>query len=377
MSTLVATIAFWASAALVAYTYAGYPLWVLLQAWLRPRPVAKGDAQPAVTAILVVHDAERMVEAKIENLLSLDYPEKRFDIVVACDGCSDGTVALCRRYASDRVRVLAWHERRGKARSQAAAVAVARGDVLLVVDVRQRIERDALRRLAGCFSDPGVGVVSGALHFPASARRAYAGVGAYGRYEHAIRDAESRSGSVVGVTAALFAIRRALFRPSHADIRFDDALVPLVVARAGYRAVFEPAAIAWDRASPDSASERNRRVQAMAGSYQMLSMAPWLLHPRHNRLWFRYASHKLMRLAAPWLLSVLAAASAWLAPTHPFYLACLSAGIACVSIALVGPRLPVLSNSLIVRTLSAFWRVNVHSGRALLAYVRNPGLRPW
>jgi cellulose synthase/poly-beta-1,6-N-acetylglucosamine synthase-like glycosyltransferase len=370
-------VVFWSSLALLVHAYAGYPAWAWLSARLRPRPVRKGADLPSVTAILCVHDAERLVEAKLENLLSLDYPQDRLDIVVACDGCTDGTEAVCRRYASSRVRVTATTARRGKAVSVADAVALAGGEVLLMVDVRQRIERDGLRRLMANFSDPEVGAVSGELRFATPCSGFPANAGAYRRYERAIRSAESRSGSVVGVTGAVHALRRGLYVPLPAGTWLDDTLTPMQVVRAGSRVVFEAGAIAWDRPECDTAAERKRRVRTLAGGYQLLALAPWLLHPGRNRLWFRFASHRLLRLAAPWLLCALAASTAVLSSTHPFYFACLWAGLACIALALIGPHLPVLSRSLPVRMLSVFWRMNVHAGHALLAYTRNPGLRPW
>lgn len=373
----VATVVFWASALLVAYTYAGYPAWAMAWARLRPKPVRKGPALPSVTAVMSVHDAAAMIEAKLENLLALDYPPELLDVVVVCDGCTDDSEARCRRYASTRVRVIASAERRGKARSLADAVAAATGEVLLMVDVRQRVERDALRRLVANFGDPAVGAVSGELCFVAPGGGFSASVDAYWRYEKAIRNAEARSGSVVGVTGAFYAIRRALYRPLPPGTVLDDVLTPMQVVRAGARVVFEPSAIAWDRASRDTAEERLRKVRTLAGNYQLLSLAPWLASPVSNPLWFRFASHKLLRLAAPWLLCALAVATAVLAPAHPFYLACLCGGLACVVLALAGPRLPLLADSLPVRMLAAFWHMNVYAGQALVAYARNPRLHLW
>jgi len=377
MIVLLATLVFWSSGLLVAYTYAGYPLWAWAWARVRPRPVRKGMALPSVTAILSVHDAERMVEAKLENLLSLDYPEDRLDVIVVCDGCSDGTEAACLRNRSTRVRVVSSARRRGKAASLADAAALATGEVLLMVDVRQRIERDALRKLVANFDDPAVGAVSGELRFVAPGGGFSASVDAYWRYEKAIRDAEARSGSVVGVTGAFYAIRRGLYTPLPAGTVLDDVLTPMRVVQAGARVVFEPEAVAWDRASQSVADERLRKVRTLAGNYQLLALAPWLASPWRNPLWFRFASHKLMRLAAPWLLCALAVATAVLAPTHLFYLACLCAGLACIVMALAGPRLPLLRGSLPVRLLSAFWHMNVYAGHALVAYARNPRLHLW
>jgi hypothetical protein len=147
--------------------------------------------------------------------------------------------------------------------------------------------------------------------------------------------------------------------------------------RAGARVVVEPDAVAWDRPERDTTVERQGRVRALAGHYQLLALAPWLLHPGRNRLWFRYASHRLLRLAMPWVLCLLAIATVALAPTHPFYLACLGAGLAAVAAGLAGPRLPLLSGSLPVRAAAGFLRMNLQAGQALVAYAARRGSALW
>lgn len=377
MAWTIATTVFWASAVLIAYTYAGYPAWALAWARLFPRPIRKGDALPTVTAILSAHNAASMIEAKLENLLSLDYPRELLDIVVVCDGCTDGTEATCRRFERSGVRVLVSPQRRGKAAGLADAAAIARGDVLLMVDVRQRIERDGLRRLVAGFADPAIGAISGELCFVAIDGSFSASVDAYWRYEKMIRDAEGRSGSVVGVTGAFYAIRRNLYQPLPQGTVLDDVSTPMRVVRAGYRVAFESEAVAWDKASASPDAERARKVRTLAGNYQLIALEPWLLDPLRNPLWFRFMSHKVLRLATPWLLCALVAAAAVLAPSSLFYAACLAAGLACIVVAVIGPRVPGLSGSLPVRILSAFWHMNLYAARALLAYMRNPRLHLW
>lgn len=378
-ATAVLALVFWGAAALLVFTYAGYPLLVLALARLRPRPLARDAAlqPPTVSAILCVHDAQPLVATKLRNLLALEHPAGRLEVVVACDGCRDGTAQACRALGDARVRVLEFAQRRGKAACLNDAVAAARGEVLLMVDVRQRVEPQALRRLLDCLADPGVGAVSGELCFEAPEAGFARSVDAYWRYEKLIREAESRSGSAVGVTGALYAIRRALYRPIPEGTVLDDVLLPMQVVAAGHRVVFEPGALAWDRASKSPGQERTRKVRTLAGNLQLLALAPWLLDPRANPAWLRFACHKLLRLAAPWLLCALLLATALLAPRHPFYLACLVAACGAAVLLALGPRIPPLANALPVRLLSAFWHMNLYAAQAAVAYARNPRLHLW
>ena len=49
---LVAEVIFWASAAALLYTYAGYPLLIALVSTLRPRKVRRGAIEPTVSVII-------------------------------------------------------------------------------------------------------------------------------------------------------------------------------------------------------------------------------------------------------------------------------------------------------------------------------------
>ena len=251
------------------------------------------------------------------------------------------------------------------------------GEVLLMVDVRQRLEPDALSALVECLGDPAVGVASGELCLEAAGAGFARSVDAYWRYEKAIRQAEGLTGSVVGATGAIYAMRRSLYRPIPEGTVLDDVLVPMQAAAAGARVVFEPAARAWDRPSASPALERGRKVRTLAGNLQLLWIAPWLLDPRKNPVWLRYACHKLLRLAAPWLTLLLATATAFLAPVHPFYLACLLLLALAAVLLLLSTRSQPLARSLPVRLLSAYWHMNLYAAQAPFAFARNRQLHLW
>ena len=370
-------LVFWASAALLVFAFAGYPAWVLAQARLRPRPVAAGDATPTVTAILAVHDAGPAVRDKLLNLLALDYPDPLLDVVVACDGCTDDTERLCRGLGSDRIRVLAFATRRGKSACLNDAVRVARGAILLMVDVRQVVERDALRRLVRHFGDPAIGAVSGRLAFRDVGGGFSATVDAYWRYESMIRAAEARSGSVIGVSGALYAVRRTLFPVLPEGTVLDDVLVPMEVVRSGHRVILDAAAVAWDRPSAHPDLERARKVRTLAGNFQLACLAPWLLLPGANPAWFRFMSHKVLRLAAPWLTLAMAVSALALAPGNRFYGACLLAMAACLAGVVAGRYSHAASRLLPVRLLTAYWHMNLYAARALFAFLLRSRLHLW
>lgn len=368
---------FWLSAIALGHTFVGYPLWVVLRARWRPHPVRRGQWTPTVSAIVAVHNAGAQVEARLANLAALDYPQGLIDIVVVCDGCEDDSAARCRRFGDERVRVLEFIRRRGKAACLNDAIAAARGEVLLMLDVRQRLEPQALRELVANLADPEVGVVGGELCFEDPETGFARSVDAYWRYETLIRRSESQSGSMIGVSGALYAMRREVFQPLPEGTVLDDVLVPMRAARAGWRVVFEPGARAWDRPSTEPVQEQRRKIRTLAGNFQLVQLSPWLLWPGRNPLWFRFVSHKLLRLAAPWLVLVLGLTAAALATRHVWCALTLAALLAGVAMVLASRLLPALGRLLPVRLSVAFFYMNAYAAMALLTFARNRRLHLW
>ncbi len=295
---------FWISAILLGYAHLGYPL--LIRAWaaLRPRPMARGDRQPAVSVVVVAHNEAARIEGRIANLLALDYARERLEIVIASDGSTDDTVARARALEGPGVRVVVFPGRRGKAAVLNDVIPGCRGEIVVLGDTRQRFEPGALRALVRPLADERVGAVSGELLLEREpgATPAGEGIGLYWRFETSIRLGESRVDSTVGATGAIYAIRRGLFEPIPGDTILDDVLIPMRIARRGYRVVLEPAARAYDRPSPSARQEFARKVRTIAGNFQLFARERWLLDPFRNRLWLQTVSHKGLRLLGPLLL---------------------------------------------------------------------------
>jgi glycosyltransferase involved in cell wall biosynthesis len=332
-----AALVFWVSVLLMAYGNVGYPVLVRLWAAARPRRVQRLPLQPTVTVLVVAHDEAARIGARIENLLALDYPPDRLDIVVASDGSADATVRRARAFEAAGVRVVAFPVRRGKPAVFNDLVPGCRGEVVVLADARQRFDRGALRALVAPFADPQVGAVSGELVLvreeagPAVGE----GVGFYWRLEKSIRAAESAVDSTVGATGAIYALRRDLFEPIPPDTVLDDVLVPLHVVRRGYRVVFETDARAYDRPAATAAEELARKVRTIAGNFQLFSRETWLLSPRRNRLWLQTLSHKGLRLLTPALLAFALAANLALA-SQPLYRVLLAGQVAFYAAAVLG-----------------------------------------
>jgi len=311
---------FWLSLALLIYVYAGYPALAWLRAVVSPRPYHSEPIEPSVTVVVAAYNEEEKIALRIENLLALDYPREKLEIVIASDGSTDATVEIARRYQSAGVIVHAFPARRGKAAVLNNAVAVARGEIVVLADARQQFDVTAIRALVAGFADARVGAVSGELMMAANPSGAGfgKGVGCYWRYEKFIRRNESRANATVGATGAIYAIRRTLFERIPEDTILDDVVIPLRIVRSGYRVVFEPSARAYDVASATPHQEFVRKVRTIAGTFQLLVREPWLFDPERNPLWIETISHKALRLTTPLLQLGIFLANLALADAEPY-----------------------------------------------------------
>ena len=302
----VATAAFWSSVALLLYTYAGYPLLLLVRRWLMARPVRAAHREPRVSLIVVAYNEAARIGQRIENFLDLEYDWGRVEIIVASDGSTDGTVEAAQTYRSPFVKVVDFRSRRGKSAVLNELIPAASGEIVVLADTRQRFETEALRALMADFADPEVGAVSGELVLLGGSADSEVGKGVdfYWRYEKLLRQMESSVDSSVGVTGAIYALRRALFKPIPEPTILDDVLIPMNVVRQGYRVLFEPRARAYDWVSADADTEFKRKLRTIAGNFQLFFLQPWLLSPFANRLWFQTVSHKACRLLGPLCLGV-------------------------------------------------------------------------
>jgi len=307
---------FWVSAAFIVFTYLGYPAWLWLRARWGTLPVRRAPISAPVSVIMAVHNEAADLPAKLKNLDELDYPVKLTEVVVVSDGSTDATNTILQAWSGPRRKAIILAVNEGKASALNHAVQAAKGEILVFTDARQSIAPDALRVLTESFADPEIGCVSGELILESSGRgAASSGLGLYWEVEKSIRRWESDSGSVVGVTGALYAARKSLVPMLPPGTILDDVFVPLQAARLGKRILFDGRARSYDRLADDR-HEFGRKVRTLTGNYELLRLAPWLLTTR-NRIRFRFVCHKLLRLLVPFALLGILISSIFLAA--PFY----------------------------------------------------------
>jgi cellulose synthase/poly-beta-1,6-N-acetylglucosamine synthase-like glycosyltransferase len=201
--------------------------------------------------------------------------------------------------------VLFQSKRAGKAVALNRAVQEAKGEIIIFNDTRQIVEPGAIEKMLSNFADPSVGCVSGALIIGDPDRAvAKTGESVKMAMENRIRSWEGKSGSMIGALGAFYAARKELIVEIPEGTLLDDVYVPLHIIRQGYRVILEDQARAWDDINPSVQQEFSRKVRTLTGNYQLLKSAPWLMGSS-NPVWMEFFSHKILRLASPFMLLIL------------------------------------------------------------------------
>ncbi|MBI3618020.1 MAG: glycosyltransferase family 2 protein [Candidatus Omnitrophica bacterium] len=297
-------LAFWLLISLTLYCYFGYPLLLWLMAQLWSNPVQKGSYEPRISVVLSVWNEEDVIKEKLQNLLSLDYPKEKMEILIGSDGSTDKTTRVIRGFNDPRIHLIEGPRRQGKMAAINELVQAAKNEAIVFCDARQTFAPNAIRELVANLADRHVGCVSGELIFKEKKEEGATakGVGLYWNYEKFIRTRESRLHSMLGATGAIYAIRRELFVPIPARIVLDDMFVPLQIIRKGYRAVMDESAKAYDQAADSPREEHRRKTRTLFGNYQIFGLFPDLFNPLCSPIAIQLFSHKLLRVLIPLFL---------------------------------------------------------------------------
>ncbi len=334
----VAFFTFWASLGLLLYVYVGFALLLAAVGLVLNRRVKKHPLTPSVSVVIAAYNEEASITERLDNLLELDYPRDRLEVIVASDGSDDATERIVEGYAGLGVRLLSL-PRRGKIHALNDAVAVASGEILVFSDANSIYDRQALRTLVRNFADPEVGGVGGNTIYitEKNADTCSKGENLYWNYDKWLKEMESRTGSIISAHGAIYAIRRELYQPLTDPAVTDDFAISTGVIEQGYRLVFEKEARAYEVAIPAANREFWRKVRMMTRGLRGVRLRRRLLNP------FKYGfyavilfTHKLLRrLVAAFLLTLFASSLA-LAPQGGFYALFCQGQMVFYALALVG-----------------------------------------
>lgn len=331
-----AEIVFWLAVSLIVFTYTGYSLVILALSRIMHHPVKQARIEPRVTYLITAYNEEKNISAKLEQVLTLDYPKDKLEIIVASDGSTDRTDQVVKGFADRGVKLIRVEGRVGKTETQNQAVKQASGDIVIFSDATTRYERSAIRNLVRNYADPSVGAVSGRYEY-CNPTGAAIGLGSilFWKYENAIKTMQTNIRTITGCCGCIYSVRRDAYAPLPADI-ISDLVEPLKVLEKGYRIVFEPNAIAYEETTEKSKEEFRMRVRVITRGMRGLLYMKTLFNPfRHGFVAFQLLSHKVLRWFIPVFMMIALVSNLFLLGI-PFYNLTLALQLAFYALALIG-----------------------------------------
>lgn len=304
-------IIFWASFFLLFYVYAGYFLVLYALTWvLEKKPEGINDgrvALPSISVIIAAYNEELDISCRIENLLALNYPKDKLEILIASDGSNDQTVSKACQFSDQRLRILEYPIQRGRAAVHNDSVAEAKNEILVFSDAGSEFSGEFLMLVGEHFSaNSNVGFVVGNLVFRKS--KSVVGLSSmiYWKFETALRRMENRLGILSTASGSCMAVRKQLWQ-NLGKTDDVDFVTPLQVVSMGYRVAYLEKAIAYDDV-PDGSSFQNQfRVRVRMTSKNLMGtlgawrLAEWFKHPMVT--WGLF-SHKIFRWLFPYFFLI-------------------------------------------------------------------------
>ncbi len=302
----ISLILFWTGFFVFFLVFAGYPGVLFIRSRLFPHlsaPPESGVPEPdlMVSVLVVFRNAKGLLDDKITNFLSLDYPEDKLELVLVSDGSDDGSE---HRDPSWPVNALKWFHfdaHQGKNKCMNFGATQCSGQIIVFSDVDAMLSTDSVKRICRHFSDPRTGgvcgrrVVSETLSGITSSQVRYIG------WDAMIKELEMKNGlSITAHDGKANAVRKACFAPIAQGVT-DDAFIALGVIGQGSRFVFDrkvTAAIRVPSRSP--LHELKRRKRIVSQSLNGLFIHRRLFNPRQYGLFsFGLFINKVLRRLLP------------------------------------------------------------------------------
>jgi hypothetical protein len=209
--------------------------------------------------IMAYNEEENIADA-IGTILGQDLHSSHVaELIVVASGCEDQTVPIVSEIAGRdaRVRLIEQPEREGKASAINLFLAAATSAVLLMVSADVLVEDGTIDALLRHFDDPTVGMVGG-HPIPVNGEATFLGHAVHLQWR--MHDRIARETPKLGEIVAF----RNVVPSIPTDTAVDEISIQALVEQLGYRLVYEPQAIVYNR-GPTTARDflrQRRRIYA-------------------------------------------------------------------------------------------------------------------
>lgn len=295
------------SVLLLAYIWPGYYVVLMVLVKILPdRRISNGKegSLPFISILISAYNEADVIEQRIRNLLSLDYPKEKMEILIGSDGSSDETVKIAESYNENGVIGVDFKKNKGRADVHNDLIRIAKGNILIFTDADTVFDSAFIKNIVKPFFNPKVGVAVGKLLYKVSGGDIAENEGIYLKYEQRIKEMENNLGIINNGTGACMAFRKELFSPLTPVDDVDTASVIDIILK-GFKAVYIADAVAYDIPPHSVKSEFKMRVRGTSKTLSSLrrrtNIVGWLKHP--VLIWSLF-SHRLGRYLTPYLMLI-------------------------------------------------------------------------
>jgi len=298
-------ISFWLCLALVVYTYVGYGavLYIILKIknlFIRKEasPILPLDQSllPNVTLMICAYNEAEVIEEKMNNIRSLNYPKDKLCVMWVTDGSTDDSNKMLHAYPE--VHLVYSSERKGKAAAMQHGLKQNKAEYVIFTDANTMLNADAIREIVRQFMKKNVSCVSGEKRVAArhSGQATAEGEGLYWKYESTLKRWDSELYSAMGAAGELFAVRMSHYRPAPNNALLDDFMMSMLILKDGHRIAYTNEAYATEFGSASTAEESKRKRRIAAGGLQSIWWLRSLMNPfTHPKVAFQFVSHRVLR----------------------------------------------------------------------------------
>lgn len=263
---LIVIAIFWIAVFIVFWAMIGYPIsLVILNKLLKKKNQKDNSYEPTVTIMVVAHNEEKVIEEKLENIVSMDYAKEKIDYIIASDYSTDRTDEIVEQFIAahpeKRIRIHKSINHFGKTNAQNETQKLCTSEILIMTDANAIFNRNAVRELISSFSDQSIAYVSGQLRYMNAANNETANSeGFYWKMDLMCRQIESEIQTITAGNGAIYAVRNADYRIIP-PIECHDSSFPVIYALEKKRAIYNPDAIAYEKAGEIDEDEFKRKVR--------------------------------------------------------------------------------------------------------------------
>jgi cellulose synthase/poly-beta-1,6-N-acetylglucosamine synthase-like glycosyltransferase len=204
--------------------------------------------QPKISILVPVHNEEKTVAEKLDNISHVSYPRNAFEVIVVDDGSDDNTLSIVMEFAKSNqsvgIKVLEQNCRAGKSTALNKALSFASNQIVIVSDADTLWNADILEKTMPYLADQRVGAVTGVgMNCNQNESWVTKGERTYLDLTSLIRTGESKMHSTIRFEGGFCAYKKEAFDRFDSDTGADDSGTALTVVQNGWRAILVPDAI--------------------------------------------------------------------------------------------------------------------------------------